>query len=500
MGNIFPFTAFWLLPHVICVLWCAFNTVAYYRRRSEEFVQKRILPLTLLCTLCVCMILAAFNTIALLFVPQASLYWHKCALILFSASNFVLLLLFNITNWMIYLKSMWRTHSIQLQWIELLNTRENLTVKTKRDKTESGNYFILNKKRYGSLPFVAKSLAVFHFIGMLLSAYCIWMLCDYISRQQQRAIISMIACIWAINLIFVSFYFFISLQTPDFSDMFFVHWESKQIAKLYFVDVPANVLLTLIMLLLFVFAPDDRFVVQQLLCVMYTSYTMRYCGSHFIVSQVTVSKLHQKEANKSGTRPAPHLAEDDIVLHDILSDNNNIAVFMKYLSREFSVEILMAFIELIQFKEIALDVFDEGDGDEKLRALTSWTNLPSSIPLSEINDTEQSEDELVDLKCKASLLCAKYIKAGSFFEVNISYTQRMSIQRALDKTQLTASQLFALFDDVLNELFFLMSISLTRFRFEPEFTEIRLLRPDESSSIRQQQKQVVMDRLKDVFL
>merc|ERR1712130_601666 len=80
-----------------------------------------------------------------------------------------------------------------------------------------------------------------------------------------------------------------------------------------------------------------------------------------------------------------------ISLHDILSEEKQINMFMQHLMKEFSMECLLSFIEMNQYKARFMEVFQIELNDEN-RVVTDWIVLPDGVSKSDIVYNEHEED------------------------------------------------------------------------------------------------------------
>jgi len=111
------------------------------------------------------------------------------------------------------------------------------------------------------------------------------------------------------------------------------------------------------------------------------------------------------------------------------------------------------------------------------------TQFPSNVPVSEIIEQKQNENDefLLGAKLKARELFNKYIKIGSKFEINISSYNREALYHILENKDnlmtinINYADLLLLFEPSKDEMSVLLSYSLTRFRFSADFENVKLL-------------------------
>ena len=139
----------------------------------------------------------------------------------------------------------------------------------------------------------------------------------------------------------------------------------------------------------------------------------------------------------------------------------------------FSMENLLSFIEITQFQIYTRDKAELEHGSDLI-------TFPDNIPVSEILEEKQDDDELVDLKIKAHNIYKKYIAVGSELEINISWDARSKLIDILEDLPslismdgIRMNDLFIIFDECKSEVWQLMMGSFFRFQShsQPHQTE-----------------------------
>ena len=137
----------------------------------------------------------------------------------------------------------------------------------------------------------------------------------------------------------VIFYCIIRIKTPSFNDMFYIHWESKIVARILSIGVilffitgglhAANVNNTLFGSMQQVIAVIQCFMLHYVCTIMIISKNSdtKFQSLHRLLAHVLAkSSADDKDKAMIDIR--------NVQLNDILSDENNLNAFMKYLSRE----------------------------------------------------------------------------------------------------------------------------------------------------------------------
>jgi len=176
-------------------------------------------------------------------------------------------------------------------------------------------------------------------------------------------------------------------------------------------------------------------------------------------------------------------------LYDILATEVTYNEFIRHLSKEFSIELLLSLTEFVQFHNAQkalcakqTDDKDTKDAKREKRESKSVSGasepvlvLPASIPQSYIvENSEWSGPE------QAFLLFTKYIKSGAEFEINISSEQRGYYERLMGdykvwmaNTEMAKpAQLSRLFDSCCAQMVYLMIDSKKRFEDTPVYSKL----------------------------
>jgi len=188
------------------------------------------------------------------------------------------------------------------------------------------------------------------------------------------------------------------------------------------------------------------------------------------ISTLSRSSIPSKSKEKS----------QKIRLRAILSHKGSINTFMLHLSKEYSMELLLAAIEFVQFQQYLLPHLNESDYDLHVQKLVDF---PSNVPQSLIVHGEEDEDIslivhdvknefLFYAKLKALRLYKKYVADNSEYEINIAYDERVRLMQFFcDKETVIAKEidlkeLFFMFESSKVEMFNLLKHSLQRLRHD----------------------------------
>jgi len=232
----------------------------------------------------------------------------------------------------------------------------------------------------------------------------------------------------------------------------------------------------------------------------------------------------------------PDADRQDISLLTVLSHSKSFDLFVHFVASEFSMECLLCFVEMIQFKQWMLrhlrvtrsedaikqksielfhslrdrtGSFTKSDiavdlryGSPSLGPSTAFSaSAPMTgheddrgfldidfghVPKSRIvfdEDLELTTNRFTDRsKHKIYKLYAKYVRSGSELEVNISGRSRLALANMMDDyerwmrlhkyEQLDAVFLMHIFDKVIDQMFELLTASYRRFKHSPKFAKL----------------------------
>ena len=186
-------------------------------------------------------------------------------------------------------------------------------------------------------------------------------------------------------------------------------------------------------------------------------------------------------------------------LVEIFGDKEKLELFALHLNNEFSLECLLAFIEMVQFKKHFNEVYFKNIADcvqfedkEIGLSILGGSELKSSIVYNgdddvtiiyncQDNDTkteDKNKDVMRRFKGIAYDLYSKYIEVGSELEINISGYYRDKYNDLYNRDEwinnpeiISAEELLKLFDDVCMEMYKLMDYSFYRLKISDDYHE-----------------------------
>eukprot|EP01084_Bolivina_argentea_P257357 433588_1 len=197
------------------------------------------------------------------------------------------------------------------------------------------------------------------------------------------------------------------------------------------------------------------------------------------------SPLLQIQQKKQET-DMQHRRQLKLSLLNVLSDQHKFESFMKYISLDLSTNLLLAFVELIQFQQYTSNYIekhknsiDNVNYDNLQTYLFELIEFPKTVPKSmivyddKLQDGDLNADEFLDrLRRISHQLFLKYIEFGSNFEINISTQTQIEVCNLMqhkddwlhdeDVTPGNLYDMLHFFDKCCNELFVMMMSSFKR--------------------------------------
>eukprot|EP01083_Nonionella_stella_P028820 79420_1 len=199
------------------------------------------------------------------------------------------------------------------------------------------------------------------------------------------------------------------------------------------------------------------------------------------------TQLHQHQASNGTGSTAK-----DIQLYHMMTNYDAFELFILHLSKEFSTELMLSLITIIQWKHMLCAHYHEKViQDASYVALKSdkcrECILSHGIPMNDIaikhfgefasTKANKTVDEFMQsAKQSAVDIYTKYIKVGAPLEVNISFELRASLAGICNtlsgNSAIDINDLFGMFDSVGEEQYRLMSFSFVRFKKTPDWIKV----------------------------
>eukprot|EP01084_Bolivina_argentea_P046829 86249_1 len=154
----------------------------------------------------------------------------------------------------------------------------------------------------------------------------------------------------------------------------------------------------------------------------------------------------------------------------VLADELKFEKFLHWMYREFSSETVLSFIEMVQFKEYLIEIVNkECDNEIICCKYKFYPSMPKSSIVYDDYKTDCNVDHDVENLTKyqriASRLYCKYIQEFTQYQINISGNLRNKYERHhVSNWILDEKDLIYVFDEAVDEMFYLMLQSFNRFK------------------------------------
>eukprot|EP01083_Nonionella_stella_P025547 70316_1 len=420
---------------------CSYWIYQLYGHKNELFVQKRNLKMTLALNFS----LLLFSIMSCVFAMGTFLYSLICK------------------SWIIYYDYQYIMMRLSLQWTSIINATSHST-----------NWFLRNRTTFGNLNWIGLRLAVLFIVLSALAFFSIFMM---FSAVHLFALIGLLLFIASTVLPFTA-YIVILCKTPSsqkYSDSFFIHWESKLIAKFLAILILLFSIGFGIAILVFMFVADLLPYYTAVWGALIPSYiaVMIYASTKLIINKndSSLDKHHRLERLDSLSNQDHALDRIPAAqrLYAILADTDALNLFMLHLTKEYSMEILLSFIEFCQY----LDYLESFQSDTQRNAAMLNFNLTKTLPVSSI---VLNEDD--DFKRKGYALYCKYISSSSEYEINIRSKLRTDLSNVMNRYEvcgelnITATEMHELFRECQSEMFMLLCYAHSRFTTSDEYPKV----------------------------
>lgn len=337
-------------------------------------------------------------------------------------------------------------------------------------KESKQNWFLANNKSYGNLSYIYRLFGIFFFVGWLVidgsTSWALYVDFEFISIITAASVTVSVTGLAAI------FYMYLVKNTPYFDDIHQIHEECKIHSKLLLLWCMCCGTMNIA----FIIFQDHYIWLLGATAMNLPLSVMVYISTYYL-------KSHQQEI--SITPRKKRCISNEVKIEEVLADNDLIHAFMVHLSKEYSMEILLSFIEMNQYQQHIAEQMKHEISDN-----INLFNFADNIPKSEIIrfqgktddivmviDTDGEDTFLDNAKIKAHKLFNKYIKQGSEFEINISSQERRKLSNLLHELDVLLShninlqELLLLFEPCKKQMKLLLQWSLTRFKTETEFCD-----------------------------
>ena len=261
------------------------------------------------------------------------------------------MLFLNVKNFALYFRFKWQHYSLQSEWQQIINP--NII-----HELERKNWYIRHKRTLEQLSNVYKAFGVLHLLNLSL-CFVFHQIVSDVSRSESDLVAFVF--VRALNMLLFTLPFFIyiwiELKTPHFDDCFFIHWESRAEAKLT-------------ALLIFIFLCTDIATALQgeltlltvltsssLRAFMITLFALVFVSRFMVLCKNDPNQAHAcYNAHAAGNVLTLSLSDQSsqVKLDNILSCEDTLNLLMQHLASEYSLELLLSYIEFDQFQKYTI--------------------------------------------------------------------------------------------------------------------------------------------------
>eukprot|EP01084_Bolivina_argentea_P281532 481708_1 len=386
--------------------------------------------------------------------------------------------LLTLRYWLIHFNVKWTKNTIDSKWKIHLNA----------DQVKK-NWYLKNKSTYGNLSWILKRLMII--ISILISIH----LTMEILFPKGFVFATLVSFLLIITPMIIPYILYIKMR--KFQDKFYIMQEFRNITINIFVGTVAYLLIG--MSPSFGVSAFLRAVMVACLRVIMntSSLAIQLWWVMHIINKDNKILLSWNTERELSIDSVASTSKSDIQNHivqmqTILKDENSFEQFMQHLSKEWSMELLVALIEISQMQSVMKTYFNiESSNDDTMKLLSVQDSLlqNESIPESYVvyhksvkglleeydiyvtsKDEHFTEDKINEFKIKLFVLYKKYIVSGSELQINLSYEQKSrldslmsNVNYFINNVNIAQDELFSLYHDVNMELVKLLTHSYYRF-------------------------------------
>eukprot|EP01084_Bolivina_argentea_P053970 98998_1 len=372
-------------------------------------------------------------------------------------------------------------------------------------KNSESKWLFKNKVKYGNIKWITKRIFIIYICIVFISLSCAIMGLEFLRPVDSILFFLPLLCsliVWC--------------KTPKIYDSLNISKEMKYISILFII---ALILYPSVMFAYFI----PNFIRSMfLVCLgavvfwifaMITTYWVLYSSLHtqyhnFLYENEVNLATHtvfMSSISTSDEQKDEHKVRKKKSVYDMFISKCNLDLFVHHLLNEFSLEIMVSLLEMIQYRSYIINhsqIINTGKpvlivqiskyilnnkiipqsfivfGD--LMKVINYYESNTNIDISEINDILNEYDGnknniLIQHKLRAYFLWKKYIQQGAEMEVNIAFQDRQNLNNIfynLNQQKMANKELVTIFDQVCIEMITLLKFSFNRFQSTSGFSEI----------------------------
>eukprot|EP01084_Bolivina_argentea_P269505 458060_1 len=458
-----------LVCYLIYIPFGVFFITKYILRRNNIILRKRYGTIAIYQNIWLLIMIFSGMTIPCYFKDVSIIHFHL--FYLFVVSGYGLLYSLLTRLWAYFYDIKYDQIVNEHSWSYMLNGSNN-TQDAMYDAIDQSNCF-LKYKFVGNTKIVSKICVFFWFISCLVVLFLLppW---DYSRNQDTTSnkyqiwlVINMTLCLILTAFPIIAI-ITIVCKTPKFYDHLFIRQEFKLILTLCAVFWSIAIL-ALIFLLIIESVTVINFVgttVWFLICTVF--FIMVLVSTRVVLKSVKIYLEYDDNKNNSEQNVSQRFTLDKVLKDTVLFHE-----FVSHLRHEFSVENILAFYEMIYFRQYISDCYSNQikQTNDIVWQFSEQLSKPKTTYKTNENDEMiiVSYDELKDI---AYYLFTQYIQNGTELEINLPHSMNHGFHLLMhnyedwkNKTEqeISVNDLYILYTDTIIELYRLLRHSFHRF-------------------------------------
>lgn len=458
-----------------------------HQNRRHSFIVKRYINLALISVGSVPLLMLSLGLIQLcisdLIIVSNKIIFLGVNICISYIIFFLLIACQHVRFWMNFFNVKWTHYILQQNWKQIIEP-----------SVLTNNWYINHKKDYGQFSFVSKWMFIFHLIFAIVSSI-LFIIPVFIIHVKYFYVSAIIITIVILGFPFI---FLTTLQCKmkkdeenkkiNFNDNCYIGWEQEMAFKpAAIANISFLVHCILIALLNVKYLP----ILGTTLIFTFSTATFAIAviATHCTVDKITTGKScscchfynlsQQLMIEIHASSRSNHNDKNQITLIDILKNIDTFDYLMRYLATEFSMEVLLSWLEIYQYQIYVISQCNNSD-DSVLDLDNIELYNDMDICMEKLPHSVIVYDDNKSLYEKARMIYEKYMNDGSEYEINISWKLRNKLRETMvdstsfdDERVMTKQDLLELFEECKMEMLQLLGYSHDRFKQMDEYQQIR---------------------------
>ena len=446
-----------------------------YKFRNTVIMQKRHYGLSI--AIAICTLLQVLFISAMLLFLGSYAKWEPFGPLFFIMANiigFCLIYIIFIKTWIHYYDIKCNATSCSKAWKSVINPDSV--------DTAHNNWFLKHRQTFGNPKYLLKWIMIGGIItGIFIVVLDVILVNKTNKKTNSRDLITVIngAIIIIICMFPIIMTLYIGCRIPSFHDPFHIETEAKYVEIVTFASISLSVIQ---LILLYVYGPILRIIAVLTFWLLFTTLAFIFTlivtiwalkkneNALYHIDRQSVAqspyrmhleltKVESMQKSSSISANSTSLSKSKLKLQDIVQDKYGFQLLTTHLGHEFSMELILSLIEMLQFKrciheyvhqnEEIKDLIDENEEQNEWDILNDicfgCMVPPSIIVYGNLEDeylrmlTECANNgkckKIAEYKIRAYKLYKRYIRIGCEYEINIGYGTRGTLIRLMNDIQ-----------------------------------------------------------------